>query len=189
MPKIMPIFILALSCVSCGSTSSSSEAKPGPSFEGKTFSEHGLTISRPEGWVFIQPDSSVGPDTVLLMQGPIGDATLAPTVEISRRTLTASQQRRKPSHILTQMTTEIVQYFDGFEMIGAPEDLKLGGVDASQLSLKYTETLPDGEAVPRLGKFFGIVRGQYIWVIRCMGSPDGSNDGDFDKVLATVSFS
>lgn len=154
--------------------------------DAETFSAHGLTVGRIDGWSFLQPDGSVGQDTVVVLQGPFDDAALAPAVEISRRALDARNQRRKPAHILTEVVTELVQIFDGFEMIGTVDDVQLGGKPGAMVRMRYSESLPDGAQAERLGRFYGVVNGGNIWIIRCMGASDGSNDAEFDRIVASL---
>lgn len=180
---------LTIGLYACGGSkgSSAGEVSAGPTApDASTFSAHGLTIKRPDGWTFIEPDASMAPDTVIVMQGPAGDQALAPAIEISRRALDARQRRRKPAHILTQMTTEIVQVFDGFEMHGSPDDIDIAGQSGAVVKLTYTESLPDGAEVKRGARFYGIVHGDSIWVVRCIGAPDGSNDPEFEAIVKTV---
>lgn len=174
---------LAVVLLACGGPKGA-----GPGASGGASGASAPQVSPPAGWVHIPPDSSVAPDTVAIYQGPAAEGPVAPSVEISRRELKAADRRRKPSHILTTLVTEMVQYFDGFEMIGAPEEVTLAGHSASRIKLKYTETLPDGASVDRLGRFYGVVMGGTLWIIRCMGSADGSAEADFDTIIDSLSF-
>jgi hypothetical protein len=150
-------------------------------------SAHGLSLSRPEGWKWIQPDGTMAADTIMVLQGPFGEDALAPAIEVSRRGLDASQARRKPSHILTQLMMEVVQLFDGYEMLGTPEDIEMAGVPAARIKLKFNESLPDGGQIERGAVYYGIVQGDNIFVIRCLGDSKGSHDAEFDTILKTVS--
>jgi len=177
--------VSATACASSGAASSGSNS----SFEAdaSTITVQGLTIQRLQGWNFVKPDASVGKDTVVVMYGPQGQQQLAPAVEVTLRKLTARDQRRKPLHILTQMMTEIVQLFEGFEAIGGPSEMKIGGAPGARLDMKITESLSDGGEVQRVGRFYGIVHQGRIWLIRCLGSTDGSHDPDFDQLIQSLS--
>jgi hypothetical protein len=183
------VALLALPWTGCGGSTQAANAAPAAAPtapDAASFSQNGFTLARIDGWTFITPDGTMARDTAIILQGPEGKEALAPAVEVSRRQLTARDRRRKPSHILTQMTTEIVQTFDGFEMVGTPEDIELAGKPAAIVRIKFTESLPDGVDVQRAGRFYGLVNGENIWVIRCLGAQDGSNDGDFDKIIASL---
>jgi len=187
---LAPLAWLTLGTLACGGGAQSEQpaAAAGPIVpDASTFSSNGLTVPRPQGWSFLEPDSTMGKDTVVVLQGPFGEEALAPAVEISRRPLDATQQRRKPSHILTQLVMEIVQVFDGFEMVGSPEDIQLGGQPAAMIKMKYSESLPDGQQAARGARFYGIVHHGSIWIIRCLGAPDGSNDAEFDSIVSGLS--
>lgn len=189
---IIASLFAAVGMIGCGGTSQGSEPSAGavarPAPDAERFSAHGMHLSRPEGWVWIAPDGSLTGDTLIVLQGPFGADEVAPAVEISRRPLDARAQRRKPSAILTQVTTEIVQVFDGFEMVGTPADIEVAGLPAAELRLRYTESLPDGQSVSREGRFYGIVHGDSIWIIRCLGAADGSHDPQFDQILTRFTF-
>lgn len=154
--------------------------------DASSFSAYGLEVPRPDGWQFVKPDSSVAADTIVVLQGPFGTGDMAPAVEISRRVLDARQQRRKPSHILTQLTMELVQTFDGFEMIGEPEDIQIAGQPGAKIQLKFTESTPDGQEVQRRARLYGIVHRNSIWIITCLGAADGSNDAEFDLIVGSL---
>ena len=67
-----------------------------------------------------------------------------------------------------------------------PEDIKVAGHDAARVSLKFTEALPDGTSVQRAARFYGIVDGGKIWVVRCLGPTDGSAEPAFDEIVASL---
>jgi len=187
IPLILVATVPFLACGGPQSATGSADAAPAaPAADASTFSAHGMTVSRPDGWSFIPPDPTVGPDTVVVLQGPHSESPLAAAVEISRRSLSARDQRRKPAHVLTQLVTEMVQLFDGFEMVGQPEDITLAGKDAATVRLKFTETLPEGGTVERSGRFYGVIEGANIWVIRCLGAVDGSDDAAIEQVIASI---
>lgn len=186
--KLLVLFFPSL--LSCASSQSSNQPTAAADNNASNVSRDGLSVSRPSSWQFVTPDKSVAPDTVVILQGPIGDKqVLAPAVEISKRALDAAQRRRKASHVLTQMVTEVVQLFDGFEMVGSPEDMQLAGKDAARVQLKYSESLPDGGSTERAAQFYGIVDNDKIWVIRCVGPMDGSANADFDAILKSIELS
>ena len=170
-----------------GASGPGAEAAPGaPEPDDPSYSAYGLTVDRPEGWAFVPVDASVAPDTVVILQGPVGDAPVAPAVEISRRPLNARQQRRPPSHILTQLVMEVVQSFDGFEPLGEPEELEISGTPGAKMLMRFTESLPDGIEVKRGARFYGIVHRGNIWVVRCLGSADGADDLDMDTIVGSI---
>ena len=188
--KLRSTLVVAIACGTwaCGgSSASSSSAEPAPMApDASSFTAHGLNVPRPDGWQFVAPDGSVAAETLVVIQGPFGAADSAPAVEISRRVLDARQQRRKPSHILTQLTMEFVQTFDGFEMIGQPEDMQVAGQPAAKILLKFTESMPDGQEIERRARFYGIVHRDSIWIITCLGASDGANDAEFDSIVGSM---
>lgn len=177
---------------SCGTGSAGSPGPasgPQPESNAASFSAHGLTVVRPEGWEFIAPvpDASVPPDTLIVIQGPIGDHTLAPVVEISRRELAAADRRRNPEHILQALVSEMVQTFEGFETTAGPEPAEIDGKAGTSIFMVFTEGLPDGGSVDRSARFYGVVVGDSIFIIRCIGPADKSADGAFDAIVSSVS--
>ncbi len=183
MRSLVAVTLLVFS-TSCGGSQSGGKG----AVAGDTFSEQGLAVSRPGDWTFIQPDTSVSPDTLVILQGPIGKAELAPVVEVARRPLSAAERRRPPSHILTAMVLEIVQTFDSYQDVTSPVDLKLGGHDAARIDLKFSESLPEGGSVNRSARFYGAVVGDALWLIRCLGPEDASAAPAFDNIVASVRF-
>lgn len=190
--RFLPLFLIAplTMVVGCGgsSTGSAQAAAGPPAADADSYQSYGMTVKRPEGWRWIPADSSVTPDTLVVLQGPVGQEELAPAIEIGRRELDARTQRRPPSAILTQLTMELVQTLDAFEMIGTPADIQLAGKPAAEVRMKYTDTLADGQTVHREGRFYGVVNGANLFLFRCLGAPGGANDAEFDAVLNTVSF-
>jgi hypothetical protein len=148
----------------------------------------GVEVDPPAGWKLVAPDASVVSDTVLVVQGPLGASDLRPAVEMSRRELSAADRKRKPAHILTALALEIVQTFAAFDATGQPEEVEVAGLPAATLRMDLTEMLPDGTEAERSARFFAIVRGSQLWVVRCFGPRDRSADTDFDKILASISF-
>ncbi|MEZ4273236.1 MAG: hypothetical protein R3C68_17910 [Myxococcota bacterium] len=177
-------FVL-LSCACAGSQSSSADLVHVKS-DATQVTVEGFTIARPSGWAFLAPDASVGNDTVIILQGPANESALAPVVEVSRRALSAHDQRRKPAHILTQAVTEVVQLFESFESVGEPTDVEIAGLPAARLSMAFTEQLAEGGEVKRAARFYGVVHGGKIWLIRCMGAENGSTDADFQKIVQSI---
>lgn len=147
-----------------------------------------MTVARPSDWVFVPADKTVFPDTVVLLQGPIGKAKLAPVAEIARRPLSAADRRRSASHILTALATEIVQSFESFDATGAPVDTEIGGRPAARLDMSLVEALPEGGSEDRKGAFYGVVDGEQIWMVRCLGPSDGSADESCQKIVSSIRF-
>ncbi|MBI3179741.1 MAG: hypothetical protein HYZ27_08765 [Deltaproteobacteria bacterium] len=171
----------------CGGSQSGGPAQPAAvSPDAATFSAHGMSVERPDGWMFMQPDQSLAPDTAVVLQGPVGGDMVAPVVEIGRRPLTASQRRFADSALLSSMVMEISQTYDGFETVTGPENVQVAGKAASRLVVKLTESLPNGGEVERLGRIYGVVDGAQMWVIRCVGPRDGSADKQFDAIVESL---
>ncbi len=156
--------------------------------DASSYSAYGMTIDRPSQWHFVQPDSSVGPDTQVILHGPIGSASLAPTVEVSRRQLSAADQRRQPAQILTAMMGELSQTFDSFEAQGEVADVEVGGKKAARLNVTLTESLSDGTEERRAAQLYAIVDGQQLWVVRGFGPGDGSANGQISEVVKGIHF-
>jgi hypothetical protein len=159
-----------------------------PAKEAASYVAHGLEVDRPAAWEFIPPDSSVVPDTVVVLQGPIGDSDLRPSVEISRRSLSAADRKRKPAHLLTALTLEIVQTFTAFDAMGEPQDMQIAGLPGAMMRMNLTEMLPDGVSVERSARFYVAVGSDDLWVIRCFGPADESAAPAFDAIVASLRF-
>lgn len=177
---------------SCGAGSAGSvepAPAPQPARDADSFSAHGLTVERPAGWEFITsvPDASVAPDTFVVIQGPFGEHTLAPVVEISRRELAVADRRRNPEHILQALVSEMLQTVEGFETTAGPQPAEVGGRAGASISITFTEGLPDGGSVGRSARFYGVVVGDGMFIIRCIGPQDGSADRTFDAVIGSIS--
>src|SRR5688572_6912923 len=79
----------------CGGSASSAEPAAGPpSPDAATYQSYGMSVKRPEGWMWVATDGSLTSDTLVVLQGPVGQDQLAPAVEIGRRPLDARTQRR-----------------------------------------------------------------------------------------------
>ena len=63
---------------------------------------------------------------------------------------------------------------------------KVGGVPAALMRMKLTEMLPDGADVERVARFYAIIQGEQMWVLRCFGPPDGSADAAFDAIVGSI---
>lgn len=183
-----PWFAAALLALSAGCASSATTGE-GLEPRAPAFSQGPMRVERPDQWQFVAPDDSVAADTVIILQGPVGDHLLAPVIEISRRPLTAADRRRRPVHLLTSLMTETVQYFAGFEVKGEPQPLEVGGKPGAQVRMRLTEMLEDGQTVARRAQFYGVVTGGDMWLIRCIGPADGSVSGVFSQVIESLSFS
>jgi hypothetical protein len=133
------------------------------------------------------PDASVSPDTFVILQGPFGEHTLAPVVEISRRGLTAADRRRDPDHVLQVLVSEMVQTVEGFETTAGPDAIEIGGRTGARIFVTLSESQPDGSSVDRSARFYGVVVGDSIFIVRCLGPKDGSADGAFDEVVGSIS--
>ncbi len=151
-----------------------------------SYQAHGLSVERPSGWTFVEPDQSLAPDTAVVLQGPEAAAAMAPVVEIGRRPLNASERRFAARELMSSMVMEIVQTYDAFENVAGPEAVQVAGKPASRLTVKLTLNLPNGNDVMRLGRIYSVVDGAQIWVIRCLGPTDGSADAAFDAIISSV---
>jgi len=140
-----------------------------PAKDAASYELHGLKVDRPTEWEFVIPDTSVMPDTVVILHGPIAEHDMRPSVEISRRELAAADRKRKAEHILTATALEIVQTFAAFETTASPADIQVAGKPASMMQMKVSEQLPDGAQVERAARFIVIVDDAQIWVVRCFG--------------------
>ncbi len=188
MSKIL-LSVALVGLVGCASSGGNQEGKPAPvAADASSYSSHGMTIDRPSQWHFVQPDSSVSADTQVILHGPIGSATLAPTVEVSRRPLTAADRRRAPAQILTALVSEIAQTFDGFEAQGSPADVEVGGRKAARMDVNLTESLADGTEERRAAQLYAIVDGEQLWVVRGFGPGDGSANGQISDVVKGIHF-
>jgi len=174
---------VALGACAGGKAASAGPAVVEPAAERVSVS--GLTVVRPgSAWTFVQPDASVAPHTLVILQGQAGDKLLAPVVEISRRTLSAADQRRRTADILTTTAAELMQTFDGFEGVSAPADVQVAGRTGSRMEARYTEMLPDGPSVERVARIYAVRSGADLWLVRCLGPADKSADADFDAVVS-----
>jgi hypothetical protein len=172
-----------------GCATGSKEGKPAAvTADASSYSAYGMTIDRPSQWHFVQPDTTVAPDTQVILHGPIGAAALAPTIEVSRRPLTASDQRRAPAMILTALVNEIAQTFDGFEAQSSPQDVDIGGRKAARMDVTLTESLSDGTEERRAAQLYAIVDGEQLWVVRGFGPGDGSANSDISQVVKGIHF-
>ncbi len=187
MRKSLWLFSL-LALAGCGGQQASSAAAQAGPTTGDTYHNEGIKLTRPNDWTFVNADPSVAPDTLIIVQGPAGISPTAPVVEVSRRKLSAIDQRKKPISILSSMVAEMAQLFEGFETVGSPEEVQVAGTPASRLSLKYTESMPDGTEAAHAARFYGIVRGDTIWVIRCIGPADGSAEGACENIVGSIEF-
>lgn len=178
--------IAALAVVGLAACAGSKGAAPSPT--DASFSGEGVAVQRPESWIFVQPDHTLAADTLIVLQGPAGDEPLAPVVEISRRQLSAIDQRKKPAHLLTSLVTEVVQTFDGFDNVTPPADVTLGGVPAARVDLRFNDAQPDGTTVQRLARFYGVVHRDQMWVVRCIGPTNESHNQAFDDIVASLTF-
>jgi hypothetical protein len=183
MRKLLLVGFLAAGCA--GSHAASNQLAGA---SGDAFHAEGIRLSRPSSWTFVATDATVAPDTLVILQGPAGAAAVSPVVEVARRKLSAIDQRKKPTSILGSMVAEMAQTFDGFETVGGPEDVTVADTSGARLALKYTEGMPDGSSVDRAARFYGLVRGDTLWVIRCIGPTDGSSDDAFDSILGSIAF-
>lgn len=166
------------------------EAAPsvGPAADAEAFSVHGLSVSRPRGWSFVVPDASVVADTVVILQGPLGGGDLRPTVEISRRELSAADRRRKPADILRVLTLELKQTFAAADADGQPAEIELAGQPAALLRIHLTETFSDGAEVERAARVYAVVQPGQMWIVRCFGPADGSAEPAFDAIVGSIAF-
>jgi len=178
----------AVFLLGCASTNHEGGATAAAALDAQagSLSADGLTVTRPDGWQFAAPDSSLAKDTVISMTGPLGEHVLAPAIEVGRRPLSVSDRRLQPSHILLPLTLEIVQFFESFDMVGSPEDIQVAGLPAALVRVNFTEMTADGQEVSRSARIYGIVNDDQVWVIRCMGPADGSSDQTFDAVINTL---
>jgi len=137
--------------------------------------------------MFVPPDESSSAQTVALMHGPtITGETLRASVEVQRRSLTASDRRRPASHILTSIVTELIQTFDGFEIQGGPQEIKINGRDAGLIEANLEESLLDGTDAKRNALFYAVVRDGAIWIITCMGPADGSSRQAINGIIDSI---
>ncbi len=148
---------------------------------------HGLTVDRPDGWKFVEPDGSVAKDTVMMLIGPPGTRPVAPVVEFGRRALDAAAQRKGSAEVLSVVVAEIVATYDGFKTDGPPTEIDIAGYKGRRLTVDFTEVTIEGTDVLRHGRVFAFVTDADIWIIRCMGPADGSAAKDFDAVVASIS--
>ena len=170
--------------LSCTGSSSFSEGPLDP--QQKKFSAQGLTFERPEGWHFVTPNNPAK-DTVLGLRGPSNGTTLAPIIEVTARPLEQAALRRKSSHIVVQAITEITQFFEGFETLRGPDDVQIAGLPATRIDLSFLEPLPEGgEATKRVGRFYGLVHNNHLWILRFIAAPGGAHDPVFDSVLGAI---
>jgi hypothetical protein len=174
--------------VGCGGPQAASGGAQAGAPEGDTFSAEGIKLVRPGDWVFVAADPSVAPDTLVIVQGPAGVEPVAPVLEVSRRKLTAMDQRKRPSSILSSMVMEMAQLFEGFEAVGSPEDVQVAGANGARLAMKYTESMPDGSSVQRAARFYGVVRGDTLWVLRCIGPADGTAQETCERIVGGIEF-
>ncbi|MBC7794406.1 MAG: hypothetical protein H7Z43_11940 [Clostridia bacterium] len=178
---------IALLAASCGGAQNN--GKPASiDADASEYKAYGLTVERPPQWTFVTPDASVATDTLVILQGPIGNSTLAPVVEVARRTITASDRRRAPAQILAAMITELGQTFDGFEADGTVQECEVGERKGSRINVHLTESLSDGTEERRAAKMYVIVDGEQIWVLRALGPGDGSADGQLENVVSRMHF-
>ncbi len=183
--------LVNLACASAstgGDVGAGATAAATVSAEASTWSAHGLTVGRPDGWQFIAPDQSLSPDTVVLLQGPIGDHALAPVVEIGRRPLTASDRRVRSDHILTATTVEFMQLLNSFTADSEPQEINLGDRPAAVMRAQITEMLPNGAIEERQARFYATVDVDQVWLVRCLGPRDGSADTAFDAIIGSLAF-
>lgn len=172
-----------------GCAGGSKDGKPAAvAADASSYSSNGMTIDRPSQWTFVTPDTTTSPDTAVILHGPIGSASLAPTVEVARRQLTAADRRRAPAQILTALVTEIAQTFDGFEAQGSPADVEVGGRKAARMDVALTESLADGTEERRAAQIYAIVDGEQLWVVRGFGPGDGSANGQIETVVKGIHF-
>ena len=169
-----------LSCASNTSTQVSVVA------DAKTFSHEGFKLQRPDGWIFVTPDTTVAKDTIALLQGPISAEGEAPYVEVSRRALSAVDRRRRPSHILLNLVKEVAQGFSGFEAQGEPQDITVAGKPGALMKMKYQEPQGDGEEVERRASFYGVVGSDAIWIVRCVESGNDARAAEFEQIVQSV---
>jgi hypothetical protein len=158
------------------------------SAEAPSWSSHGLTLTRPDGWQFVAADKSLSPDTVVVLQGPLGDAALAPVVEVGRRPLSAADRRHQPEHILAATTVEFMSLLQSFATESEPREITLGGRPASVMRAQITEMLPTGATEDRLARFYATVDGEQVWLVRCLGPRDGAADTAFDAIIGSIAF-
>jgi len=154
-----------------------------------------LGVTLPQGWMEVPVDGSVGKDTIMVLHGPHGSASLVPVVQVARRTLTAMEQRPAVSVVLRTFMSEHTQMLDGFEVLEGPTPIAVQGRDAAVVSIKFTETyLGDNvatgaaEGVERFGKFYAVYATDSVWLIRCMGAANKESSGDFDAIVSSLTF-
>lgn len=181
------VAVALFAAVGCGGGSRDGKP-PAVHAEADEYTAYGFTVERPPQWTFVAPDTSVAADTVVILQGPIGNTTLAPVVEVARRPMTAADRRRAPAQILSAMITELGQTFDGFEAQGGVEDVEVGKRKAARINVNLTESLSDGTEERRAAKLYAIVDGEQIWVVRAMGPGDGSAGNQLDHVVSLMHF-
>jgi hypothetical protein len=184
--RVVGVSSVLLSVACGGGGSQAGGAKVAVQPDAASFSGHGLSVDRPGQWLFVNPDPSVAADTVVILQGPVGDKALAPVVEIGRRALSAADQRRSPSHILTALAGEIAQTYDTFELKGEAAEVQVGGRPASRLDMTLVETLSDGAQESRLAQVYAVVDGEQLWLVRCFGPADGSAGAAFDAIVQSI---
>lgn len=187
MNKLPVVALVALGCVGCAG--GAKDGKPAAvTADASSYSVYGMTIDRPPQWTFVQPDASVAADTAVILHGPIGNASLAPVVEVARRPLAAADRRRAPQQILSALVTEIAQTFDGFEAQGSPTDVDVGGRKAARMDIGLTESLADGTEEKRAAQLYAIVDGEQLWVVRGFGPGDGSANEQIASVVKGIRF-
>ena len=181
-------FICAVAFVGAGCAKSSSSSQANIQSDARRYAQDGLTIDRPEGWRFVAPDASVAPDLLVTLLGPIGEAEMAPYFEVSRRALSAADQRRKPAHILLTLIREMVQDYAGFEPQGEPAEMEFAGQPAGSLDLRFTEMQGDGSEVSAKARVLGAVTQTDIWVFRLVVPDGGDLDETFTEIAEKVAF-
>lgn len=162
-------------------------ARAAPGGDDTSATVAGLSVERPEGWSFVEPDESVDPRTVIMMVSDGSGEQHRAVVEIEKRDLDARTQRRSPEAILTAWTVEMVQMFAAYEMTQDPTPMELAGHPGAYLEMTISETLPEGGQVERIAKFYGVLDGGTFWIIRALVPPGGQFDGDIEAVLKSVS--
>ena len=187
--SLLCLAFLGLGGCAAGTGSSEGPVSQVPERDAEAVTVEGLTVHRPDGWVFVGVDDAMTPDTVAALLGPVGEGPLRPSVEIARRKLDSDTQRRKPVVIVTQVTTEIVQAFASFDAVGGPEELELGGYPAARLRMNFTETLPEGGDTQRVGEFYAIVRQGEVWIIRYLDAPSQGSATAFQTILDGLNWS
>lgn len=154
--------------------------------DAKSVTVRGLTVTRPEGWEFVNADESLGENAELMLLGPIA-GELRPSVVISRRPLRSSQKRVAPEAMLQVFAEANLQLFEGPQLQQEPVYLEIAGRPGAWVAFRgeRISMTEDGAVIPVQGRVYGIVSDDDFWTLTGLVA-SGADLSELDSIVASL---